>query len=102
MKYNKTRISGPYGPLKILAPAGGLFALLTTKARFARMIISKLTKPFICIAREMYITELFIPFHGYGPRFKKKVAHSGYPSPGPRPCCTQFYALSEANIVSFI
>ena len=30
---------------------------------------------------------------------QKKVALSGFPSPGPRPCCTQFNALSEANTV---
>ena len=29
LKYKETRISGPYGPFKILAPAGGLLASLT-------------------------------------------------------------------------
>ena len=36
-KYLITRISGPYGPLKILAPAESLLALLTKIVRFAHI-----------------------------------------------------------------
>ena len=53
-------------------------------------------------ARQICITEVLISVNGYDSRLKKKVAHAGYPSPGPRPCCTQFYALSEANMVSYL
>ena len=52
--------------------------------------------------RQICITELLISVDGYDSKLQKKVAHAGYPSPGPRPCCTQFYALSEANILSYI
>ena len=46
MTYERTRISGPYGPLKILAPAESLLASLTNMFALLTKVFVPLTRKF--------------------------------------------------------